>query len=281
MVVVCLLAGCGKTKAQSATEQLLTSNAVDRVISQIDFTPLAGQKVYFDDQFIRTVKINGVVNAEYIISSMRQQIMAAGCLMQDRKEDCEYIIEARVGALGSDNHEVNYGIPANNLLNSASSVIPTAPAVPAIPEISLAKREHHIGAAKIGVFAYHRESKEPVWQAGVKSERSRSKESWVLGVGPYQSGTIYEEPMFAGAQMKRPIRKLLFGEGAQKPTPVAPPVNYSTPYMFPLAYQLKADQQLEEKNSSSGVEWASHEETQKELKQLMDQIGPPESAEKK
>lgn len=269
---LCLLTGCGKTTSQSATDQLLQSAAIDRAIEKIDFTPLARQKVYLDDQFIRSVKVNGFVNADYVISSLRQQIMAAGCLLQEQKADADYIIEARVGTLGNDQSEINYGIPANNLLNTASAMVPTAPTVPTIPEISLAKREHRTGAAKVGVFAYHRETREPVWQAGVRAERSRSKESWFMGIGPYQSGTIYEEPLFAGGRMNRPIRNLLMGKGRQKSPESIPPVNYNSPHLFPLAYQLKSEQLQQEIKKQSEVEWANHEQTQKELKQLLEQL---------
>ncbi len=223
------------------TEQLLASDAVDRVISQINFSPLAGQKVYFDHQYIKDIKGVGFVNGDYIISSLRQQLIAANCLLQENKNDADYIVEARVGALGTDQHEISYGVPANNLLNTASTFVPSAPMIPTIPEISIAKKNNEIGAAKIGVFAYHRETKQPVWQAGIKTERSRSKESWFLGAGPFQSGTIYDGPMFAGSQIRRPIRKLLSRRRGRKNEPTPPPVNYAAPYMFPLAKQLQQE----------------------------------------
>ncbi len=267
-----LLTGCGKTTSQSATDQLLQSSAIDRVIQKIDFTPLARQKVYLDDQFIRGTKVNGYVNSDYVISSLRQQIMAANCLIMERKEDADYVIEARVGTLGNDQHEINYGIPANNMLSSASNAVPASPQIPTIPEISLAKREHRTGAAKIGVFAYHRESREPVWQAGVRAERARSRDSWFLGIGPYQSGTIYEEPMFAGGRINRPAQNLLVGKGRQKSPEPTPPVDYQTPYLFPLAYQLKAEQQRNGTDKDATIEWANHEKTQEEIRQLLQQI---------
>jgi len=276
LLLVCLLSGCGKTTSQSATEQLLTSNAVDRVVAQIDFTALNGQRVYFDDQYIRNLKPVGTINTDYVISSLRQQIMAAGCRIEDRKEDADYIIEARLGAMGSDKHEINYGIPANNLLSSASNVVAHGQNVPAIPELSLAKKEHHIGAAKIGVFAYHRETKEPVWQAGVAADRSRSRQSWILGIGPYQTGTIYEEPLFAGNKMNQPVRKMIYGTGNNRPIRTPPPVNYNTPYDFPLAYQLKHQQQQHAQQGE--VEWASHDDTKKQMGKLLEQISEEKPA---
>ena len=71
--MVCLT-GCGTVKSRSATEQLIISDAVDRSVSQIDFRPLSGKKVYLDTQYVRSIKGPGFVNADYIISSLRQQM---------------------------------------------------------------------------------------------------------------------------------------------------------------------------------------------------------------
>ncbi|MCA8988176.1 MAG: hypothetical protein KDA78_11065 [Planctomycetaceae bacterium] len=277
VAIVAGLSGCGKSLQQGGTEQLLTSNAVDRVVSQIDFTPLSGQAVYLDDAYIKNIKGFGFVNSEYIISSLRQQIMAANCRLQETPQTADYIIEARVGALGTDMHEVSYGIPATNALSTASSLVPTAPPMPTIPEISLAKRAHHIGAAKIGVFAYHKESKEPVWQAGVKSGRSRSREAWFLGIGPLQTGTIYDGPMFAGARIKRPIRDILLGTYKTAPEPT-PPVKYDAAHEFPLAKQLEQKREIKSlEPESDKLFYASHEE-QVKLKELADQAANLEKA---
>src|SRR5262245_51288245 len=104
--------GCGTTKQAEATQQLLASDAVDRSVANIDFTPLAGQKVYFDTKYIQDYKGIGFVNSAYVISSLRQQLFAAGCLLQEKLEDCDYVVEARMGTLGNDEHNIIYGIPA-------------------------------------------------------------------------------------------------------------------------------------------------------------------------
>ncbi len=197
-----LLCGCGKTIQHTGTEQLLASDAVDRAISHVDFSPLAGETVYFDTQYIRNVKSVGFVNAEYIISALRQQLLSAGCRLVPNEAAAKVIVEARVGALGADQHELTYGLPANNLLSSLSSLAPGTPTVPTVPEIAIAKKNNQSAAAKIGVFAYYRDSREPIWQSGVKQARSRSREVWVLGAGPYQSGSIYDGPRFAGNKVQ-------------------------------------------------------------------------------
>lgn len=207
-------AGCGATKSRTATEQLIMSDALDRAVSQIDFQELAGQSVFFDTKylvntkdpaFIGNQKGLGFVNVEYVTSSLRQQMIASGLKLQDKMEDADYVVEARLGAIGFDNNEVLYGIPASNPIAVASAFMPTVPAVPAIPELAIAKKVLNVGAAKVGVFAYDRKTREAVWQAGISQAASDARDTWVLGVGPFQQGSIYKGgTAFAGSRLQVP-----------------------------------------------------------------------------
>lgn len=215
MLLAVAAIGCGATKNRVATEQLLVSDAVDRAIAHIDYSGLAGQKVFLDTKHIQHIRVQAptnlgpgsasIVDCNYITSSVRQQLFAAGVLVQEDVKDADYIVEVRCGAIGSDVHEVVYGIPANNFVNSAAALAPGAPAVPPIPEIALAKRNDQYGAAKIGIFAYDRSTKEPVWQAGIAQARSTSKDVWLFGAGPFQRGSIYDAPRFAGSKLRVPL----------------------------------------------------------------------------
>jgi len=192
---ICFLAcipwssGCGTTKLQEATEQLVLSSAVDRSVAMIDFRPLADQAVYLDTTYIKSVKSPTFVNADYVVSALRQQIMSAGCHLQETKDAADVIIEARIGTLGADDHRVTYGIPENNGLASAASLIAQTP-TPSIPEIALARRDAREGAAKIAAFAYDRETRAPIWQSGISQSIATSRNTWVMGVGPFQGGSI-------------------------------------------------------------------------------------------
>ena len=120
--VLILCMGCGTTTQRLATEQLLISDAVDQAISQIDFRYLEGRKVFVDTLYLRSVKGVGFVNSDYIISSLRQQLTAANCLIQDDRESADVIVEPRVGALGTDGHEVVYGLPQSAAITSAAAL---------------------------------------------------------------------------------------------------------------------------------------------------------------
>lgn len=228
--VASLLTGCGTTRDYQATEQLVLSDAVDRSVSTIDFRPLTGRKVYLDTSYLRSVKGPAFVNADYVTSALRQQIIAAGCLMQDSAKDADLIIEARIGTLGADDHRVTYGVPENNVLSGAASVIPNSPAVPALPEIALARREAREGAAKIAAFAYDRETRQAVWQSGISQSSATAKDTWLFGVGPFQSGTIRDETKLAGSRMIRFGRKNDSGSPAKMFD--RPPVDYTAETRF-------------------------------------------------
>lgn len=199
LLVAC--AGCGATQSKTATEQLLISDAVDATVSQLDFSPLTDKKVYLDATYIKTLKSPLLIDSDYVISSLRQQMVGAGVLLVENRNDADLVAEARIGALGLDGHNVTYGIPSSNALSSASQALSGSPILPSLPEVSLARHEAKSGAAKIAVFAYERESRERFWQSGVAKSSSSARDTWVLGVGPWQKGSIYERTRFAGSEI--------------------------------------------------------------------------------
>ncbi|WP_442510105.1 DUF6655 family protein [Novipirellula sp. SH528] len=230
MVVCAGILGCGTTKEQLATQQLVLSKAVDRSIAGIDFRPMSGRTVYLDTSYLKTSKDIGFVNADYVTSSLRQQIVAAGCLLQDTSNDADIIIEARIGTLGADDHRVTFGVPENNGLSSAASLLPNAPSLPSIPEIALGRRDSREGAAKIAAFAYERESRKAIWQSGIRESSATARDTYVLGIGPFQSGSIRERTKLAGSKY------LKFGGTVHQDSPhekfARPPVNFTAETRF-------------------------------------------------
>jgi len=191
------LGGCGLTRStdtvRTATEQLLISDAIDRAVQSINLQTLAGRTIFLDDS-----KLGTAVDKDYYVSTLRQQLLANGCELRDKREDADFIVEARAGAIGTDRNDLLFGIPSMNVPQ-----IPLVQPVPAaIPEIPIAKRKDQRGVAKIAVFAYHRATGTPVWQSGIVRQESSANDVWILGAGPFQRGTIYEGTAFAGQAIK-------------------------------------------------------------------------------
>jgi Family of unknown function (DUF6655) len=190
-------AGCGITRssdtARTATEQLLISDAIDRAVQSMNLRPLAGQTVYLDES-----KVTDVVDRNYYLSTLRQQLLANGCELREKREDADFVVEARAGAIGTDRNDLLFGVPSTTV-----PAIPLLQPVPAaIPEIPIAKRKDQRGIAKIAVFAYHRATGAPVWQSGIVRQESSANDVWILGAGPFQRGTIYDGTAFAGTAIK-------------------------------------------------------------------------------
>ena len=193
LLALSVACGCTINKSRMATEQLVVSDAVDRVVAQVDFTPLSGQKVYFDTKYLSGAKLNGNPNVEYLTSALRQQMLAYDCRLTEKLEEADLVLEARVGALGNDSNEATYGIPGSAAVSAAAAFATGFPAPVGMPELSLGRRNHQWGAAKVGLFAYDRVSHQRVWQAGVATGASQARELWVMGIGPFQHGRVYKE----------------------------------------------------------------------------------------
>ena len=204
VALICLQIGCGTTIKRVATEQLIMSDAIDRAIAQIDFNHLRGQHVYLDTQYIKPSSSTGLVNSDYVVSSLRQQLTAAHCLIQDTAEEADIIVEPRLGTLGTDGTEIIYGIPQSGAVNTAAATLSNQPFA-SIPEISVGKNHAQTAIAKVIVFAYDRHTREPVWQSGIAKAESNSKDTWILGAGPFQKGSIYQGTRFAGKSIPTPI----------------------------------------------------------------------------
>jgi hypothetical protein len=194
-----LVAGCGTTRTtdtpRSATEQLLISKAVDETIGEMDFRILAGKTVFFDAQYLDAT----IVDRNYLISSLRQHLLASGALLQEDRTKATYVVEARAGAMGTDRSSVLVGVPQM----AVPVLVPGQPSQ--IPEIPIAKWTDQKGIAKIAVYAYNRQTGRPVLQSGVLQASSTADDSWILGMGPFQSGTIRRSTEFAGKAIEVPF----------------------------------------------------------------------------
>jgi hypothetical protein len=197
-LIALLGVGCGTTRwtdtSRTVTEQLLISNAVDQAVTQLDFSAIEGKAVYLDPQYLDA----NVVDKGYLISTLRQHLLASGCLLQDDRAKAAYVVEVRSGGIGTDRHDLLFGLPSFNLPAFLILGTPGAPPQAITPEIALAKRTKQFGTSKIAVFAYNRTTGHPVWQSGVRQASGFSKHVWVLGAGPFQRGTIRDGTRFAG-----------------------------------------------------------------------------------
>jgi hypothetical protein len=181
---------------------MLISPAIDSTVAKLDFSALNGKTVFLDVQYL-----DGTVDKGYLISSIRQHLLAHGALLQEERENALYVVEPRSGAIGTDKNSLLVGTPA-------LSLPPLLPGVPtSIPEIALVKNTDQKGVAKVAVFAYNRVTGRALWQSGTRLAESNLKDMWFFGAGPYSRGTIRPKPQFAGEEI--PTIPLPFADGPQ------------------------------------------------------------------
>jgi hypothetical protein len=199
-VLLGIAAGCGTTRwtdtARTATEQLLISDAMDRAVSRLDFRALAGRNVYLD-----ATPLAQATDHLYLVSAIRQHMLASGCILKDKREEADYVVEARAGTVGTDKRELMFGVPAV----SVPANVPVAAVPSSIPEIPLVKRTEQRAVTKIALFAYNTKTGRPVWQSGSVPVESNARDVWVLGAGPFQRGTIYGGTKLAGDSLDIPL----------------------------------------------------------------------------
>ena len=167
---------------RTGTEQILLSAAIDRSINEMDFEVLEGKDVYFDPQYLK-----GVTDEGYIVSSIRQRLLAAGVFLKAARDEATYVVEARAGAVGTNRQDVLIGVPQTAL--PAGALAAGVPSV--IPEIPLAKKTQQKGVAKIAVFAYNQVTGQALWQSGAAPITADARDTWLFGTGPFQRGSIY------------------------------------------------------------------------------------------
>ncbi|MBX3443332.1 MAG: hypothetical protein KF774_13080 [Planctomyces sp.] len=174
------LAGCTSAQtsntARTATEQLLLSNAVDQTLDKVDFRPFSGQAVYLEEKYM------DCVDKQYVIASIRHRILRAGGQLVDKVDDAAIVLEPRSGGVGTTSSSSFLGFPEVVL-----------PGMLTLPEIRMFTRTRQSGFAKIGMAAYDAKSHETLGAGGVSVAQSDDSNYYVVGIGPFQSGSLKKE----------------------------------------------------------------------------------------
>ena len=219
--LLALGAGCGSTKVtgtpRTGTEQLLLTNAWDKALQKVDFRALTGVPVYLD-----TANVTAI-DQGWVVSSLREAMLTQGVLIREKREQAQFIVEARVGAYGTDDDSFLVGIPQ-------TTIPPTVTGIPtgSIPEIPLIKRSRQQAVAKLAIFAYDRASGQLVWQSGTSSTRPTPRTSSSGGSARSSRARSRKGPRSSGSRSP-PARRV---RAPTTPTP-GPPPEEARPYNPP------------------------------------------------
>jgi Family of unknown function (DUF6655) len=189
VVVATLLAGgCTTVKmtgtSRSGSEQLLLTGAWDLALCRVDFSPLAGSKVYLDPERIT------VVDKDWIITTIRRTMAEQGIALENDKKKAQVILEVALGAYGTDERNTKAGLPSVGLVPSlaGASVVSSGSS----SSLTLSEKNHQDAVVKALMFAYETKTGHLVWESGPMLDAEGLRDHFFCSSGPYRVSSLPE-----------------------------------------------------------------------------------------
>lgn len=202
----CALAGCTSVKMtgtpRSGTEQLLLTGAWDSALCSVDFSPLAGQRVYLNPGYV------SVVDKDWVLSSVRRSMVEQGVLLSDKREDAQAVVEVAMGAYGTDDRDCKAGLPQ-------MSIFPSMFGVPSVSgtssssssALSITQTNKQDAVVKAALFAYDAKSGQMVWGSGTISNVEAVRDHFIMGAGPERQSSLPEVEQYPAEAQTRVRRR--------------------------------------------------------------------------
>jgi hypothetical protein len=150
MTLAAALGACSTTRvtepAQTATEQLLVTKAIDDAIAKLKPSLPADTTAYLDTTYLDTAPADALLFTKYEIAAVRDQLLRNGDRLVADKKDANVAVELRTGGQSIDHNTFLVGIP--------SFPIPIPFTSANFPEIALYKVDRQTGVAKLAATAY-------------------------------------------------------------------------------------------------------------------------------
>jgi hypothetical protein len=182
-LVLAIAGGCTSIKMtgtpRTGTEQLLLTGTWDSALAAVDFSSLAGTKVFLDTQYIT------VVDKDWVISSIRRTMAEQGIFLENNKEKAQVILEAAFGAYGTDERNRKFGLPG-------FSVVPSLTTGAALTSsgsstsLTFSETNQQDAVVKASLFAYEAKTGRLVWESAPLFNAQGVRDHFVVGSGPYR-----------------------------------------------------------------------------------------------
>lgn len=140
--------------ARSGAEQLLMTATADRAIASVDFSPLAGRKVYLE-----TAQVSAT-DSNWIIFGLRREMARQGLLLVADKKDAETIVEASVAAYATDEVDSRVSLPTA----FAASLVPV-PIASAGDTSAIVRKNKQDSVVKLALFGYDAKTRAIAWES--------------------------------------------------------------------------------------------------------------------
>jgi hypothetical protein len=209
-LVLLLAGGCTTVSVtgspRTGTEQLLLTGTFDDALYHVDFSPLAGARVFLDPTFVT------VVDKDWIISSIRRTMAEQGVLLENNRDKANIIVEAAFGAYGTDQRDRQFGLPGLTL--SPSLTTGAAVTGGSSSSLNLSETKQQDAVVKARLFAYEPKTGRLVWETAPLLNAQGVRDHFVIGSGPYRMssrGEVQQYPTESQSQTRKQLFRSWFG----------------------------------------------------------------------
>ena len=150
---------------RTGTEQLLLTGTWDDALYHVDFSPLAGSKVFLDTQYVT------IVDKDWVISSIRRTMAEQGILLENNKDKANVIVEAAFGAYGTDQRDRKFGLPGISLTPSLTTGAAVERRIIQLAQLLGDQPARRGGQGTL--FAYEAKTGRLVWESAPLYQRTR------------------------------------------------------------------------------------------------------------
>jgi hypothetical protein len=210
-LVLVLASGCTSVKVtgtpRTGTEQLLLTATWDDALYHVDFSPLAGQRVFLDSQYVT------VVDKDYVISSIRRTMAEQGVLLENNKDKAAIIVEAAFGAYGTDERDRKVGLPGISLVPSLTTGA-TVASSGSSTSLTFKETNQQDAVVKARIFAYEAKTGRLVWETAPLMNAQGVRDHFVMGAGPYRLSSrpeVEQYPSESQGQTRKQVWRNWFG----------------------------------------------------------------------
>jgi hypothetical protein len=192
---------------RTGTEQLLLTGTWDSALAHVDFTPLAGSRVFLDAQYV------AIVDKEWVISSLRRTMAEQGVLLENNKDKAQVIVEAAFGAYGTDERDRKFGLPGFSLAPSLATGA-TVTSSGSSTSLTFSETNQQDAVVKAALFAYEVKTGRLVWESPPLLNAQGVRDHFVCGAGPYRLSSrpeVAAYPSESGVQTRKQFFRDWFG----------------------------------------------------------------------
>jgi hypothetical protein len=210
LLVLVQAAGCTTIKMtgtpRTGTEQLLLTGSWDSALAQVDFSSLAGTKVFLDTQYI------SVVDKDWVISSIRRTMAEQGLFLESNKDKAQVIVEAAFGAYGTDERDRKFGLPGLGITPSLTTGAALTTSGSST-SLTFSETNQQDAVVKASLFAYEAKTGRLVWESAPLFNAQGVRDHFVMGSGPYRLSSRPEVAQYPsesqGQTRKQFLRRIL------------------------------------------------------------------------